>query len=478
MADAAGLAPLTVRAAVFDLFRSLGITTIFGNPGSTELPFLNEWPSDFRYVLGLQEASVIGMADGYARATGNAGVLNLHSAVGVGHALGNLFTSARNNTPLVITAGQQARALLPHAPFLGAERASEFPRPYVKWAIEPARAADVPAAIAHAYHVAMQRPRGPTFVSIPIDDWAAPCRPVHPRTITHDVAPDPAALARLAAAIAASRRPAFVVGPAVDEEGAWPAAVALAERARAAVWVAPFNHRASFPEDHPLFAGHLKASPAAVAEALAPHDLIVVFGAPVFTFHVDGDCALFAGATPLWMLTQDPEEAARAPIGDAVIGSLRLALPALLPLLPDTDRVPPAPLQRHAVPTAHDPIPPNYVMAALARALPPDALLMEEAPSTATSCTRTSPSPARACSTPWRAAASATPSPPRSAWPSRTPPAVSAASSATAPRCIPSRPSGAPCSSAPPSPPSCSTTAATAPCAPSPRCFRSAASPA
>ena len=162
---------VTVKQATLDLLRAFGIKKVFGNPGSTELPFLSDWPDDIDYVLGLQEASVIGMADGYAQATRNAGFVNLHSAAGVGNALGNIYTAHRNQTPLVITAGQQARSILPLQAFLYAERASEFPRPYVKFSVEPARAEDVPAAIARAYYVAMQPPCGPTFVSVPIDDW-------------------------------------------------------------------------------------------------------------------------------------------------------------------------------------------------------------------------------------------------------------------------------------------------------------------
>src|SRR3954463_15189100 len=143
--------PLTVKQATFDLLRAFGIGKVFGNPGSTELPFLSDWPDDIDYVLGLQEASVIGMADGYAQATGHAAFVNLHSAAGVGNALGNIFTAYRNRTPLVITAGQQDRSLLSFYPFLGADRATEFPRLYVKGASEPAQAEDVPTAIAQAY---------------------------------------------------------------------------------------------------------------------------------------------------------------------------------------------------------------------------------------------------------------------------------------------------------------------------------------
>ena len=171
----------TVKDATFSLLRAFGIKKVFGNPGSTELPFLSDWPDDIDYVLGLQEASVVGMADGYAQATRNAGFVNLHSAAGVGHALGNIFTAYRNQTPLVITAGQQARSIMPLQPFLYAERATEFPQPYVKFSVEPARAEDVPAAIARAYYVAMQPPCGPTFVSVPVDDWARPTQPVEAR---------------------------------------------------------------------------------------------------------------------------------------------------------------------------------------------------------------------------------------------------------------------------------------------------------
>src|ERR1700742_2465142 len=168
----------TVKDVTFDLLRAFGIKKVFGNPGSTELPFLADWPDDIDYVLGLQEASVVGMADGYAQATRNAGFVNLHSAAGLGNALGNLFTSYRNQTPLVITAGQQARSILPLEPFLYSERASEFPRPYVKYSVEPARPEDGPAAIPPPFYPGMPPPCGPTFGSVPIDDWMHPAQPL------------------------------------------------------------------------------------------------------------------------------------------------------------------------------------------------------------------------------------------------------------------------------------------------------------
>src|SRR3977135_3404964 len=196
-------ASVTVKHAALNLLRAFGIRKVFGNPGSTELPFLSDWPDDIDYVLGLQEASVVGMADGYAQATRNVGFVNLHSAAGVGNALGNIYNSYRNQTPLVITAGQQARSIMPLQAFLYAERAPEFPRPYVKYSVEPARPEDVPAAIARAYYVAMQPPCGPTFVSVPSDDWSHPAQTIEPRKVSRELGPDVNAMRALAAALAA-----------------------------------------------------------------------------------------------------------------------------------------------------------------------------------------------------------------------------------------------------------------------------------
>jgi benzoylformate decarboxylase len=196
-----------VRDAVLDLLRRFGMTSVFGNPGSTELPLFRDFPADFRYVLGLQEAVVVGMADGHAQATRNAAFVNLHSAAGVGHAMGNIFTAHKNRTPLVITAGQQARSILPFDPFLFSNQATELPKPYVKWSCEPARAEDVPLAIARAYYIAMQEPRGPVFVSVPADDWDQPASLVVERVVSTQARPDPAVLEPIGAALNASQAP-------------------------------------------------------------------------------------------------------------------------------------------------------------------------------------------------------------------------------------------------------------------------------
>jgi benzoylformate decarboxylase len=371
----------TVKQATFDLLRAFGIKKMFGNPGSTELPFLSDWPDDIDYVLGLQEASVVGMADGYAQATRNAGFVNLHSAAGVGNALGNIFTAHRNQTPLVITAGQQARSILSLQPFLYAERAAEFPRPYVKYAVEPARAEDVPAAIARAYYTAMQPPCGPTFVSVPIDYWTHPAAPLPARHISREIGPDPDAMKVLVAALAASKRPAFVVGPGVDRAEAVDLMVKVAERARAAVWVSPFSARCSFPERHPLFTGFLHASPGQLSEALRGHDVVVVVGAPVFTFHVEDHAPIFDGSTEIFQITDDPDAAAVTPAGSSIIATMKPALSMLLDQLPETKRTSPAGRTLPPPPAAADPLPVEFLLHTLSAAMPADAALVEEAPS-------------------------------------------------------------------------------------------------
>src|SRR6476660_10247968 len=140
----------TVRDATYDLLRAHGIDTMFGNPGSTDLPLPADYPDDFRYVLGLQEAVVMGMADGYAQASGGPTMVNLHTAPGVGNAMGGIFNAQANHSPLVITAGQQARSLMTLQANLTNRDATRMPHPLGEWSYEPPRAADVPHANARA----------------------------------------------------------------------------------------------------------------------------------------------------------------------------------------------------------------------------------------------------------------------------------------------------------------------------------------
>jgi len=374
-------ATITVREAVLRLLRAFGMTSVFGNPGSTELPLFLDFPDDFRYVLGLQESVVVGMADGYAQATRNAAFVNLHSAAGVGHAMGNLFTAYKNRTPMVITAGQQARSILPFEPFLYSAQAAELPKPYVKWSCEPARAEDVPLAIARGYYIAMQPPRGPVLISVPADDWARLCEPVEPRRVSTESRVQPALLEEIGAALDASRRPAFVVGAAVDRDGGWNEVVRLAERHQAAVWVAPMSGRCSFPEDHPLFAGFLPAMREKIVALLDGHDLIFALGAAAFTYHVEGFGPHAPPGARVVQLIEDPGIAAWAPVGTSAVGSIRQGVADLLARPAPPRR--PAPAVRTPAPRAEASslMSVAYVLQTLAELRDPDSIVVEEAPS-------------------------------------------------------------------------------------------------
>ncbi len=367
----------TVRKATLNILDALGMTTIFGNPGSTELPMFRDFPEHFRYVLGLQESVVLGMADGFAQATRNAAFVNLHSAAGVGHALGNLFTAYKNQTPLVVTAGQQARSILPFEPFLYAERATEFPRPYVKWAVEPARAQDVPGAIARAYHVAMTPPYGPCFVSIPIDDWDQPCDPVPLAQIAGHQRGEASALADAAAQLALAKRPVLVVGAQIAIDDAWDEVIALAERHQAGVWVAPMNARCSFPENHPQFQGFLPAFREQIVAALGGADLVLVLGAPAFTYHAEGAGPHVPEGAELIQLTNDPNIASWLPEGRAIITDLKAGISALFESTPGL-RTPPSP--RRMVPPAMA-MTDAWLMNRIAELRPTNSVIVEEAAS-------------------------------------------------------------------------------------------------
>jgi len=193
----------TVREATIELFRQLGLTTMFSNPSHSEMKLFEAWPDDMNFVMGLQEASVVGMADGYAQATGKPSLVLINGGPGLGNAMGSVYTAASAHTPMVILGGQQARKLLQGEPFLHAKDATELGKPYIKWAAEPARPQDVPALIAKAYHIAAQHPQGPVFVAVPEDDWIRPAdpAPLPTRVVRPAVAPDQDALAEIADAL-------------------------------------------------------------------------------------------------------------------------------------------------------------------------------------------------------------------------------------------------------------------------------------
>ncbi|KMO74028.1 benzoylformate decarboxylase [Mycolicibacterium chubuense] len=377
----------TVHEVTYDLLRDLGLTTMFGNPGSTEQTFLQNFPDDFTYVLGLQEASVLAMADGFAQSTGKPALVNLHTAAGTGNAMGSLVAAYRANTPLIVTAGQQTREMSLCDPYLNNPDATVMPQPWVKWAYEPARAEDVPGAFMRAYAVATQPPAGPVFLSIPLDDWNKPALgPAVVRTVSRRVQPDTERLREFADRISGAERPLLVLGPEVDRAGAWDAGIAFAEKLRAPVRSSALSDRCSFPEDHPLYGGPLPLTIAGVSEALAGYDLVVVIGAQVFRYYPYVAGEYLPEGTEVLQVTADPHLAATAPVGDSLIGDPGTVLEQLLHLVDvSSDRQPPSRPSRTIspdLPMASAPLMPNDVYAALSSVKPDDAAVVMESTST------------------------------------------------------------------------------------------------
>jgi benzoylformate decarboxylase len=386
---------MTVHDATYDLLRRLGLTTIFGNLGSTEQPFLKNFPSDFEYVLGLQEASVVAMADGFSQATNTPVLVNLHSGAGTGNGMCNIMTAYQNKTPLVITAGQQTREMILCEPYLTNRDETTLPRPWVKWAYQPVRAQDVPAAIMRAYAIALQPPSGPVYVSIPLDDWDQPADgDAVVRTVSSRYAPDPERISLFAERIRKSKNPALVYGQEIDRSGAWDAGVKFAEQLQAPVFLAPLADRASFPETHPQFRGMLPMAIGPLSKTLHGHDLIIVIGAPVFRYYpyLAGDY-LPAGAE-LLQVVSDPADAGAAAVGDSLLGDAKLALESLIQLVPKNKaRSLPAPsrVDNELPSPPNDSLTAKEAFAALSELRPNNAIIVNETASNAADLLQTWP---------------------------------------------------------------------------------------
>jgi len=362
------------------------MTTVFGNPGSNELPFLAGMPEPFRYVLGLHEGAVLGMADGYAQVTGQPVLVSLHAASGSGNAMGALTNAVYSRTPLVLLAGQQARPAIGAEAMLANVDATALAKPLVGWAGEPSCAADVPRSVAQAVFEARLR-RRPSYLSVPYDDWTVPADAsslaVLERSVERSARPESRQIARLVGLVREARRPALVFGGDVDADGLFDEATALAERLGAPAWAAPSLHRLPFPNRHPLFRGVLPAGIAPLADALAGHDLVLVLGAPVFRYHEYVPGAYLPEGTHLVHITDDAEAAARAPVGECVVTDPGSVIGELLKALPDsTARIP-----RYSAPPAPEPgadgaLHPEQVFAALRETQSPDTRYVVESTST------------------------------------------------------------------------------------------------
>lgn len=329
----------TVRQVVYDLLREHGINKVFGNPGSNEINFLKDFPDDFEYILCLHEGVAVGMADGYAQASGKASFVNLHSASGTGNAMGALTNSFNAQSPVIVTAGQQARGLVYTDPLLKNTAATLLPMPLVKVSYEPLSAAEVPHAVSRAMHAAMAPARGPVYVSIPYDDWDEPVTsdalPLSKRVVQHCGEADAATIEQLATKLQQAKNPVLIFGPEVDLLRANNLAAQLAEKLQAPAWVAPSAPRCPFPTTHPCFAGILPSGIASLCAKLEGHDLVMVFGGPVFRYHQNEPGAHLPIGSKLVLVTGDYQEAARAPVGNAVVADVAAVLKALVQKLPE-----------------------------------------------------------------------------------------------------------------------------------------------
>ena len=367
----------TVRSAFRQVMRELGLTTVFGNPGSTEEPFLTDFPADFEFVLGLQEASVVAMADGYSQKTHRPAFVQLHTSGGVGNALGSIASAWHNRTPLIVFAGQQTRRMLLLEPLLTNTDAVELPKPYVKWSYEVTRPQDAPAALLRAYAAAVQPPAGPVFLSVPMDDFDAEAEPTPAvRSVSTALHASAAGLREVRDLLRDARSPAMIVGGAAST--GWDDVVRLAETLRCPVWAAPEEGRPGFPETHPQYRGTAPAAIAPLAESLVGHDVVLVVGAPVFRYYPYEAGEYLPAGTRLVQLTDDPAESARAPVGDSVLTDPGAACAVLADELPTADRALPDPKPAPEPADAGRTITPDFLFDTVQRCRPDDSIILQE----------------------------------------------------------------------------------------------------
>jgi benzoylformate decarboxylase len=319
------------KRAFLDLLRQEGVKVMFGNPGTTELPLMDAFAveDDIRYILGLQEAALMAMADGYAQASGELAVLNLHVAPGLGNAMGMLYDAMKANAPVLITAGQQDLEYIVSEPVLTADLAT-LARPFVKWAAEVHRAEDLPRYVHRAVKTALAPPTGPVFLSLPGDILKndADIDLLEPTRVAPRVRGDADAVARAAEMLAKAERPVIIAGDAAAQSGAHKELVALAEAIAAPVYVEFIPSRASFPASHPLYRGMMTRTQAGVREVLEKHDLLFSVGGDLFTWSLPSPIDPWPAGLPLIHLDTDPWQIGKNyPAQVAILGDPKATLP-------------------------------------------------------------------------------------------------------------------------------------------------------
>jgi len=323
---------MKTAAVLMEILSRAGVRYLFGNPGTTELTFLDALPdSKLEYVVALQEATAVSAADGFAQASGTIGLANVHVAPGVANALSALQNASRSRSPVVLTAGQQDSRFLADDPILSGDLV-QMTEQFTKWSYELRTAAEAPAVLRRALTLALAPPTGPVFLSMPMelmtevtDDAGDP-----PGDIARASAPDPEAIARAAATLQAARSPLIIAGDGVARGGAVGELVALAELIGARVQAEPIHRRQSFPGTHPLWRGGLYPSPAGVRKAVEESDAVLIAGASVFTWFLYAPGEPFPRETPVIQLDSDPREIGRSyRVGLGIVADCRAGLAAL-----------------------------------------------------------------------------------------------------------------------------------------------------
>lgn len=321
------------KSALLELLKQEGVRVMFGNPGTTELPLMDAFAveRDLRYVLALQEAPAMGMADGFAQASGQLSCVNLHAAPGLGNAMGMLYDAQKAGSPVIVTAGQHEQRFNFTEPLLWADL-PVVARPFVKWSEEVRRLSDLPRAIHRAAKTALAPPTGPVFLSLPGDiltdsedlDLGAPTR------VASGFRGDSAAIAAAAAILAKAESPVIIAGDAVPQGNALDELVALAEALGAPVYDEGMATRCMFPSSHPLYRGALVRLPAAINGMLRQHDLLLSVGADLFTLSLPDDIDSMPEGMPIIHLDTNPWELGKNyPAKVAILGEPKTTLPDL-----------------------------------------------------------------------------------------------------------------------------------------------------
>lgn len=328
---------ITGRSAFLALLKDEGVTHLFGNPGTTELPIMHalaEHP-DLSYVLGLQESIVVAMADGFGRASGRLTACNVHVAPGLGNAMGALYNAKFTGTPIILTAGQQEQGHGLTEPMLY-DSLVPIASPLVKWAIEVTRIEDLPRIVRRAAKVALTPPTGPVFISLPGDILNAEAGlELGSRTRVDAAArPSDAAMERLADRLLAAARPAILTGPEIVTSDALAEAARFAETLGAPAYQQTVPYGAHFPSEHPCFLGALSRDQRQVREMLEPYDLLIVLGADVLRMSVSNDVdPLPPGLAIVQIGLCDWEMGKNYPTELAIRGDVKETLGALIPVL-------------------------------------------------------------------------------------------------------------------------------------------------